>query len=442
MYEISAIALKDLRLLLRDKGGLFWVVGWPFINAIIFGFLFSGGGGGSLGGLSLAVVDNDRSALSAAYVAELRKNDALTVEELPLEAARNKVRKGQAVAALSINDGFGDGFGGLFADAGSTPTLQLLVDPSRTAEQGFLQGMLIQAQFGALSTRFQDRTFMRGQVAEGLAALDDYDPATAGAFTPEQRDLVKGMLRSADDFFANADDEVLSGGPFGGDSGGGAGFDLAIPVVGIEREANPNNPPTAFSITFPSGMLWGLLACCATFAVSIVQERERGTLRRLRISPVTPRDILLGKGLACFVACLFVLAMLLVAGALFFGLTVRSLPFFAMSAVSAAFAFVGIMMLLSTMGRTERAVGGSAWAVLLVVALLGGGMVPLLFMPEFMRSLSKLSPGRWAVYAFEGAIWRPLPAAEMLPAWLVLVGVGAVGCALGAWLLRRSEAAD
>lgn len=68
--------------------------------------------------------------------------------------------------------------------------------------------------------------------------------------------------------------------------------------------------------------------------------------------------------------------------AIFFGVRPQSYPCLMMSLASASLAFVGIMMMLSVLGKTEAAAGGIGWAVLLIFAMVGGGMVPLIAMPS------------------------------------------------------------
>jgi len=69
--------------------------------------------------------------------------------------------------------------------------------------------------------------------------------------------------------------------------------------------------------------------------------------------------------------------------------------------------------------------------------MLGGGMVPLAVMPGWMQSLSVISPVRWMILAYEGAIWRNFSAVEMATPCAILVAIGLVFFALGA---RRFQA--
>ncbi len=70
----------------------------------------------------------------------------------------------------------------------------------------------------------------------------------------------------------------------------------------------PRNP---FDITFPQGVIWGLIGCVMTFGISLVTERTHGTLVRLRMAPLTRTQILGGKALSCFTSIMFVEVMLL-----------------------------------------------------------------------------------------------------------------------------------
>ena len=76
----------------------------------------------------------------------------------------------------------------------------------------------------------------------------------------------------------------------------------------------------------------------------------------------------------------------------------------------------------------------------MLMAMFGGAMVPLLFMPSFMKSLSNLSPVKWSILALEGAIWRGFTLGEMLVPCAVLVGIGSVCLAIGMRVLSRRAA--
>jgi ABC-2 type transport system permease protein len=152
---------------------------------------------------------------------------------------------------------------------------------------------------------------------------------------------------------------------------------------------------------------------------------------RLQVAPISRAYILAGKATACFLTTLAVSTGLLFLGRVAFGVRPDSVALLALAVLSSCLAFVGIMMLLSVLGKTEEAASGIGWAVLLVLAMLGGGMIPYFIMPSWMRTLSSISPVKWSILAMEGAIWRRFSLAEMLLPCGILVAVGVAAFAVG-----------
>lgn len=230
-----------------------------------------------------------------------------------------------------------------------------------------------------------------------------------------------------------------------GDAGGAANSGwqpVRIERRAVERrgaaQAGPGLPRSPFAICFPQGIVWGAMACAATFAVSLLTERTRGTLPRLTMAPLARWHVLAGKAGACFVTTVALIALLLLVARLGFGVRPDSLPRLAAAIVCVAVAIVGLMMVLSVLGRTEQAVNGIGWALIVVMAMLGGGMLPLVFMPAWMQPVSHVSLVKWSILALEGAIWRGFTWSEMALPCAVLLAVGSAGFAAGAALFRRA----
>ena len=120
-----------------------------------------------------------------------------------------------------------------------------------------------------------------------------------------------------------------------------------------------------------------------------------------------------------------------------FGLRPSSVALLALACVSAAAGFVGFMMMVAGLGKTEQAVGGAGWAVLMPMALFGGAMMPQFVMPGWMQTAGNASPIKWAILAIEGALWRGFTLAEMVLPCGILLGFGAVCFAVGVAGLRE-----
>lgn len=214
----------------------------------------------------------------------------------------------------------------------------------------------------------------------------------------------------------------------------------AAPGFRVEAVSGGTAPLDGIALVFPAAVLWGLIGCAATFSVGMVSERTRGTLHRLLSAPIGPGTILGGKALACFLACLVDGALLFAVALIGLGVPLVSPGLALLALISVAACFTGLTVLLSVLGRTEQAVAGSTWSALIVMTMLGGGMVPLSFFPDWLRPFSDLSPVKWAILGLEGAMWRGFSLWEMLLPCGLLLGMGLVAFGAGVVQLRRSAA--
>jgi ABC-2 type transport system permease protein len=376
MRHAWLIALKDLRLLLRDKVALFWVLGFPLVFAVFFGAVLSAALDRGDRPTPIAFVDEDRSESSARLAERLRASGAFELELRELAAARSLVQRGDRVAFLRVPRGFGAGLGVPGADG---QRLELGVDPARKAEAAFFRGAIVQR--------------LASEAAQARA------PA--------------GAPRAAAPLLASVEQSVV-----------------------LPNERGPRN---GFDLMFPASVLWGLIGCTASFAVAMVVERRGGTYLRLRTAPISSSAILAGKALACFVACLVDAALLVALGRFGFGVVPESWGLLWLAVVCAALCFVGLTVLLSVLGRTEQGVAGAGWATLILFSMLGGGMVPLTAMPTWLTRISDVSPVKWGIFALEGAIWRGFTLKEQLVPCGVLLGTGAVCFILGLEVLSRER---
>lgn len=429
MNAILSLALKDLRLLVRDKVGLFFTLCFPLMLAVLFGYVFAGAGGGGdrkREPLNVAVVDQDGSPAAADFARELQGSGDLRVTPIgSADAARDAVRRRRQTAAIVIEPGFGDAAARPFW--GDPGRVTIGVDPSRYAEAGMIQGIVMERAFRGFQKLMSDPAALGRTLRSGVAA-----EGTDGSPQPA---WVGPMLSALETFLATIP-------PADGAGDGGAGAMGGWQPVVVETEAIAavrSGPPNSFAVSFPQGLIWGILACAATFGISLVVERSGGTLTRLRLAPISRRQILAGKALACFTSTCLVAALLLLIAATVFRVQPTSTPLLVLAVVCSAAGFVGIMMLLSVVGRTEAAAGGIGWGILTVMAMFGGGMVPTFIMPGWMQSVSMLSPVRWAMDALEGSLWRGYAFGDMLLPCGLLIALGVVGFWLGAALMSRMQ---
>jgi ABC-2 type transport system permease protein len=318
------------------------------------------------------------------------------------------VRRGRRSAFVVIKPGFGAGSTRMFY--GEPRQIEIGNDPARTAEAGMIEGLLTKYAMEDVQKLFTEPAQSKKMIDEALAAIPK-DSSNTKEFAPLTR-----FLGELDNFLAT---------PAPDQGQGSADWQpLKVARVPVTR-AEGARPTNAFQVTFPQGVVWGIIGCVMTFAVGIVTERVRGTFVRLQIAPLTRAQVLGGKALACFASITILQIAIFTMGALLFGVYPASLPLLVLACISASAGFVGFMMMISSFGRTEQAVAGAGWALLMPMAMLGGAMIPQFIMPPWMLTLGHISPVKWAILAIEGAVWRGFSLAEMVVPCAILLGFGA-----------------
>jgi ABC-2 type transport system permease protein len=437
--QVIQLALKDLKLLLRDRTAAFFILAFPVLMGLFFGMMMGGTSGSERGKIKLAVVDEDESELSRRFVSALERNENLSVSAAKLDTAREQVRKAESTGMLVIPQGFSQS-AGIFWEP--QPELQLGVDPARAAEGAMLEGFTMQAMSELIQYRIERPADFLPSLAKAREAF-----ANDTQIDLVTRQLGATMFRTLEQF--------IGGLPAGEkakavDAPSNPVAAPSIQLAKIRRIDVTSKAQTLsvggetiklrsrWDISFPQAMLWGVLGCAAGFAISIARERGGGTLQRLLASPLSLRQILLGKALACLLASILVIGMLTLLGWLL-GMRPESYLKLAAAGVCTAICFSGVMMIVSNLGKSEQSVSGVGWGINLMMAMLGGCMIPVMFMPAFIQQASVISPVRWAILAIEGSVWRSFSWGEMLPACAVLIGIGAFGFAAGIWLLSRAS---
>jgi ABC-2 type transport system permease protein len=392
--------------------------------AVGLGAMLSGAGGPA-GTLRVALVDDDRTPGSEAFLGRLEQASELDADRATRAEAEESVRKGRRAAFVAIPKGFGAASGRMFH--GTPPTVELGLDPSRRAESGMLEGVLMKYGVEGMQQILSDPRASHRMVQDALRSLpadraSNPDTASTAAFLNELDRYVQ--RRGA------------SGGEAGTPPGGSAWTPLAVVKRDITGEQR--GPRNSFEFTFPQGVVWGLIGCIMSVAIGLVVERTHGTLVRLQVAPMTRGAVLLGKGLGCFLAAMGLQALMFTLAGAFFGVRVSSYGALLMATLSAAGGFTGIMMLIAAVGRNEQSTSAAGWAFLMPMSMIGGAMIPLFAMPPWLVQVSVISPIRWAIVAFEGATWRAFGYGEMLLPCGILLAVGAAAFALGTRFVRTT----
>ncbi len=200
--------------------------------------------------------------------------------------------------------------------------------------------------------------------------------------------------------------------------------------------------PAGFKQSIPGNMvMFVLMAVLVTGTVRLVQDRETGHLARIMSWPVAPGAVIQGQflslGLLGLVEALYFLAV----GRLVFGQPLGDHPW-AVVAVLASLvaAATGGAVLLASLLRSLRQAMAAGLFLTLLSAALGGCWWPLEILPHWMRAVALALPTGQAMQALVRlGVWNEGPAA-VLSNLAYLLALAAVLGFLGARSLRRQLA--
>lgn len=172
------------------------------------------------------------------------------------------------------------------------------------------------------------------------------------------------------------------------------------------------------------GMIF-ILICAMMTSVSIVREKETGTMDLLLVSPVRPWTIVFGKLVPYFLLSCVILALTLV-----LSYTVLGIPFsfrlFDVIWVTILYVILALALglLISTVASTQVAALLISGVMLMIPVILLSGMIfPVENMPLVLQWFSCVIPARWYISAMRVLMIQRLPVDYVLTEVLVLAGM-------------------
>ncbi len=199
------------------------------------------------------------------------------------------------------------------------------------------------------------------------------------------------------------------------------------PVSGANANVNSfDQYVPGFGITFLLiGMLLGI-------SLGLIDERDWGTLARLRVSGAPLSGTLIGKLLARFVVGLLQMVVLFAIGYALFGVSLgRSPAMLLMPAAAISFAAAAFGLIIACVARTHDSVMPFGTVVAMTMSAIGGCWWPLDFEPWWMRDFAQFLPTTWTMLAFNNLMIRDLPPISALWPSLATITLGIVFLAVG-----------
>jgi ABC-2 type transport system permease protein len=182
-----------------------------------------------------------------------------------------------------------------------------------------------------------------------------------------------------------------------------------------------------------------MITSVVSTSLSIVREKERGTMEQVRMSPLDATSFVLGKTIPYYLISLIsALAILLVAMVLF-GVPMRGSWLVLLATISLYLVgALGLGLLVSSIADTQQvAFQIAVLASFLPTLMLSGFIFPIASMPAFLRAVTYVVPARYFLIALRGIVLKGVGLPVIWPQLVSLVIYSSVVLLLASLRLRR-----
>ncbi len=218
----------------------------------------------------------------------------------------------------------------------------------------------------------------------------------------------------------------------------GTGVEQAAPIEVRSRVwYNPELKSVNFIVPGVIAVIMMIVGAILT-ALSIVKEKERGTIEQILVSPIRPLEMMIGKIVPYVAIALLDLVIIITAGYLLFEVPIKGSLFqLAIFSVLYLVCSLGVGVFVSTIADTmQNAMLAAIFLSLLPSVLLSGFVFPIESMPIAIRFLTYLFPGRYFVTAIRGIYLKGVGIGVLWPEALLLILFGTAIVALSASRFR------
>ena len=366
--EVLNITLKEFVQLRRDRRMFPLILLAPIIQLVIYGYAATF----DIENIPTAVFDSDRSAESREYLRRFFNSRYFRLELYvnSYDEVRSALDAGKATAAIVIPGDFSRRLG-----RGRGAKVQMLVDGTNSNE-------------ATLAANYAARISQRYGIEQLLTHVKIFG----------RSDILDAAERSAEGVML-VDDR-------------------------LRVWYNPSLQSRNFMVPGVIALILLIMTSIMT-AMSVVREKELGTMEQLIVTPLSSAALIIGKLVPFICIGMLDVAIVLLAGVFWFGIPIRgSVPLlFALSGLF-LFSTLGFGLLVSTFCRTQQQAMITAFLAIMPMILLSGFIFPIANMPVVIQYFTYLMPLRYFLIIIRGIILKGIGAnvlaAEIYP--LVVFG--------------------
>jgi ABC-2 type transport system permease protein len=184
-----------------------------------------------------------------------------------------------------------------------------------------------------------------------------------------------------------------------------------------------------------------MITAVASTALSIVREKESGTLEQVKMAPIGTFSFIVGKTVPYFLVSLASAALIILASMILFGLPMRGNWLSLLLAVSLFLTgALATGLLISTVADTQQVAFQMALLIsLLPTLILSGFIFPISSMPRALQLITNVVPARYFLVALRGIVLKGTSIAHLIGPLVALGIYAAVMLSLASLRLARER---
>ena len=201
-------------------------------------------------------------------------------------------------------------------------------------------------------------------------------------------------------------------------------FNVQSSMINVKMLYNPQMKSAYNFVPAIMGMLL-MLICAMMTSISIVREKERGTMEVLLVSPVRPLMVIIAKAVPYLVLAFVILIVILLMARYLLGVPLAgSLFWIVMVSIIYILLALSLGLLISNVAQTQLvALLLSAMVLLMPVVMLSGMMFPVESMPEILQWIAAVIPPRYYIDAMRKLMIMGVGIGEVMKEVTILVAM-------------------
>ena len=179
----------------------------------------------------------------------------------------------------------------------------------------------------------------------------------------------------------------------------------------------------------------------AEVGASILAEKEEGMLKKLLLAPISKNHILYSKIIYAISIVALQLIIVFIYGKIVFNLDIfKAIPSLLLIIIAISYASSGFGILLAAVGRSRKQIQAYATLIILVMSGIGGSIMPVNMMPDFMQKAATFSVNYWGMQGFYDIFLRDrdITNIHFLKTFGILLLIGTVLTVIAILLLNRN----